>query len=104
MISYCKKCVMPETKPDLGFDKSGVCNACTNFDNRSEVDWIERRVQLESLLDNYKLKSNGNYDCIVPVSGGKDSIYSVVRCMQLGKNRSSDHRLRSSHSNLWLHE
>jgi N-acetyl sugar amidotransferase len=86
MISYCKKCVMPETKPDLGFDKSGVCNACTNFDNRSEVDWIERRVQLESLLDNYKLKSNGNYDCIVPVSGGKDSTYQTIKVLELGLN------------------
>jgi N-acetyl sugar amidotransferase len=77
---------MPETKPDLSFNKNGICNACTNFENRSEVDWIDRRLQLESLLENYRLKSNGNYDCIVPVSGGKDSTYQTIKVLELGLN------------------
>jgi N-acetyl sugar amidotransferase len=86
MITYCTKCVMPETKPDLGFDSEGVCNACKNYENRAEVDWEDRRHQLEELLTKYRVKDSSNYDCIVPVSGGKDSTYQVIKVLELGLN------------------
>lgn len=74
---------MPDTKPDLRLDSEGVCNACRSYENRKAVDWDERRVELDRLLDRYRSKGT-NWDCIVPVSGGKDSTYQVVRMLQLG--------------------
>ena len=75
--------MMPETKPDLSF-KDGVCNACINFDNREKIDWDERKNQLVSILEKYKNKSKNYWNCIIPVSGGKDSTYQVVTALRLG--------------------
>lgn len=85
MIKYCKVCVLPETKPDLWFDENGVCSACLNYQNRTQVDWAKRREELEEVLSRYRSKSN-YWDCIVPVSGGKDSTYQVLRLIELGMN------------------
>lgn len=85
-ITYCRRCVMPETKPDLLIDAEGVCNACRSYESRSEVDWDARSQQLEGILERYRSKDSSNYDCIVPVSGGKDSTYQVLRLLELGAN------------------
>jgi N-acetyl sugar amidotransferase len=77
---------MPDTKPDLSFDDQGVCNACRNFERRGDIDWGGRRRELVELTDRYRNSSGSNWDCIVPVSGGKDSTYQVVRMLQLGLN------------------
>lgn len=77
---------MPETKPDLHIDDEGVCNACRSYESRKAVDWDHRRNELEALLGRYRSKDGSNWDCIVPVSGGKDSTYQVVRMLQLGMN------------------
>lgn len=84
-LKYCTKCLMPETKPDLTFDEEGVCNACRSFENRKEVDWESRKKELEEILAKYKSK-DANYDCIVPVSGGKDSHYQTIKMLELGMN------------------
>lgn len=86
MLTYCKHCVMPDTKPDLMLDQEGVCNACRSYEKRKEVDWDRRHQELLTLLDKYRHKDGSNWDCIVPVSGGKDSTYQVVRMLQLGLN------------------
>jgi N-acetyl sugar amidotransferase len=86
MLRYCKRCVMPDTKPDLLLDAEGVCNACRSYERRTEVDWDSRRQELTRLLDRYRSKDGQRWDCIVPVSGGKDSTYQVVRMLQLGMN------------------
>ena len=85
MLRYCTRCVMPHTKPDLHIDEQGVCSACRAFEKRREVDWDARRATLAGLLERYRNKGS-NWDCIVPVSGGKDSTYQVVRMLQLGVN------------------
>ncbi len=85
-IRYCKRCVMPETKPDLHIDEEGVCNACRSYEQRKAVDWVQRKQELLDILDRYRSKSSSNYDCIVPVSGGKDSHFQVVRMLELGMN------------------
>jgi N-acetyl sugar amidotransferase len=77
---------MPSTKPDLRLDDNGVCNACGAYKNRKEVDWKARRKELEAILGQYKNSDASNYDCIVPVSGGKDSTYQVVQILNLGLN------------------
>ena len=86
MLKYCTRCVMPDTKPDLKLDEQGVCNACRAYEGRKEVDWDARRAELPALLDKYRGKSGSNWDCIVPVSGGKDSTFQVIRILQLGLN------------------
>jgi len=83
MISYCSRCLYPSTKPDLWF-KDGVCGACHAFDLRSNYDWSSGKQVFRDLLrDN---KKNPRYDCIVPVSGGKDSTYQVWRVLKEGFN------------------
>lgn len=86
MLTYCKSCVMPDTKPDLHLDAEGVCNACRSYQRRKEVDWDQRFRELETILSRYRRTDGGNWDCIVPVSGGKDSTYQVVRMLQFGLN------------------
>lgn len=85
-MKYCKRCVMPDTKPDLFLDEDGVCNACRSYERRKDVDWDTRKQELNQVLDKYRSKDGSNYDCIVPVSGGKDSTVQVVRILQLGLN------------------
>ena len=86
MLTYCKSCVMPSTKPDLQLDEDGVCNACRSYEKRQEIDWSVRRNELLSILDRYRNKDGTNWDCIVPVSGGKDSTFQVVELLRLDMN------------------
>lgn len=86
MIRYCVTCLLPETKPDLSLDDRGVCSACTAFEARAEVDWALRKVELIELLSKYRSETESSWDCIVPVSGGKDSTYQVLQLLELGAN------------------
>jgi N-acetyl sugar amidotransferase len=83
MIRYCAHCLYPDTKPDLRFDAQGVCSACAAFVSRAEVDWDRRRQDFKQITDRYRSADGSNYDCIVPVSGGKDSTYQVIRLLEL---------------------
>ncbi|WP_154140343.1 N-acetyl sugar amidotransferase [Photobacterium damselae] len=85
-IKYCSCCMYPETKPDLWFDVSGKCSACHNYENRSEINWENRRKEFEEITSRYRSSDGSNYDCIIPVSGGKDSTYQVIRVLQAGLN------------------
>ena len=69
MITYCTKCLFPNSKPDLLFDDRGVCIACNSYDDRSSIDWGQRRLELDEILNRYRKKDGSNWDCIVPVSG-----------------------------------
>ncbi len=83
MIHYCRRCVMPDTKPDLRMDDQQICNACRSYEQRQSIDWNAREKELLSVLDPYR--SHGQtWDCIIPVSGGKDSTYQVIRMLQYG--------------------
>ena len=84
MIKYCTKCLLPETKPDLHIDENGVCYACRSFLERKDVDWTVRKEELMTLLNKYRSKDGSNYDCIIPVSGGKDSFYQVIKMLEYG--------------------
>jgi N-acetyl sugar amidotransferase len=77
---------MPDTKPDLHLDEQGICNACRNYENRVVIDWESRYQKLLEVLEKYRRPEGNNWDCIVPVSGGKDSTYQVIRILQLGLN------------------
>ena len=83
MISYCSRCLYPSTKPDLWF-RDGICGACHSYDQRAHYDWTTGPEVFRELLRSNK--KNPRYDCIVPVSGGKDSTYQVWRVLQEGFN------------------
>src|SRR5438093_5497145 len=86
MLRYCTRCIMPDTKPDLHLDEEGICSACRAYERRKTVDWDARRRQFLEILATYRRPNGDNWDCIVPVSGGKDSTYQVVRLLQAGLN------------------
>ena len=81
----CTKCLVPETVDTISFDEEGVCSVCRQLEFKADkIDWEDRRLQLAAIIDEYKDK--GPYDCIVPYSGGKDSVfqlYYIVRELKL---------------------
>ncbi len=85
-IRYCKRCVMPDTKPDLHLDEEGICNGCRSFENRKNINWEMRDQELKMILEKYRSKDGSNYDCLIPVSGGKDSTFQVIKMLELGMN------------------
>ena len=76
-MEYCVRCVMPNTKPGVFLDKRGLCNACRSQEMKQQVDWSSRRKELEEIVDKIKATNKSSYDCLVPVSGGKDSWYQA---------------------------
>jgi len=74
-IRYCRRCVNPDTRPNVVFNEDGVCAVCLYEEakQRSVIDWRKRRSDLEEILQWGRANSKGGYDCIVTVSGGKDS-------------------------------
>jgi N-acetyl sugar amidotransferase len=84
-MKICTNCVMPNTKPDLHFDENGVCDACQSQTSKNEeIDWNSREKEFLDLVHNYK--TNLDYDCVIGVSGGKDSTYQVIKVLELGLN------------------
>jgi len=85
-MRYCKRCAMPDTRPGSIFDDKGVCPACINYEKRKTINWEERRKQLRELCDKHR-REDGDYDCVIPVSGGKDSHFLVYTMKEeLGMN------------------
>ena len=71
-VKFCKKCVISNQRPRIVFDEEGVCNACRFSEYKKTIDWNSREDELMKICDQHRSKS-GNYDCVVPSSGGKDS-------------------------------
>lgn len=76
-VRYCIRCCMPETQEGILFDEMGICQACQSSEQKIHINWIEREKQLKKILDEAKMKAGNNYDCILPVSGGKDSTFQM---------------------------
>jgi len=76
-MKFCTKCIMPDTRPGITFDKNGVCIACQNNERKKKINWDARFTELQHLCDKYRRKNPAEYDCIIAVSGGKDSHYQV---------------------------
>lgn len=77
-MKYCSKCVYPGVSATpLTFDENGICSGCRTAGQRDEVNWDERRKKFEKLIERYRSKDGSNYDCIIPVSGGKDSYFQI---------------------------
>jgi len=75
-MKHCKRCVMPDTRPGIKFDEDGVCYPCLNAEKKKSVNWSNRFKELRELCDKYRRK-DGKHDCIITVSGGKDSWFQV---------------------------
>lgn len=82
-MKWCLNCVLPDTRPNIKLDSRGICNACRNHKTKSEINWEKRHSQLLDLVSNVKKVSN-TYDCVIPVSGGKDSTWQTIKCLELG--------------------
>ncbi len=76
-MTYCTRCVMPDTKPGVVMDEFGVCSACRSVEKKRLIDWDARRRELKEICDGVRGTNPLGYDCIVPVSGGKDSTYQA---------------------------
>lgn len=80
-LKSCNNCMLPETYETFEFDEKGVCNVCNSHSKKkSKINWEERLETFEKLIANFRGK--GEYDCLVPFSGGKDStfiLYQIVK-------------------------
>lgn len=87
-LKYCKNCLFPETKPDLFFNEEGLCSACQAAEEKDfKIDWIAKEKAFVEIIATYKKKDNETgYDCIIPVSGGKDSTYQCYMAKKYGLN------------------
>jgi len=80
-MRFCSKCVMPETRPDIIFDNNGICDACHSSEfKKDKIDWKSNEKEFEKLIAKFRNKPGNNYDCVIPVSGGKDSHYQTYVC------------------------
>ena len=91
-VIFCKKCVISNQRPSsvpefrhtrnrdganyLQLDHEGICDACRQAEVKNSINWDERERELKELLNKFR-KNNGQYDCLVPGSGGKDSAYQA---------------------------
>ena len=86
-LQYCTQCLYPSTKPRLTFNAAGVCSACTAFEARQQIDWVKRERDFRGMCEDIHavMQQEGiSYDCIVPVSGGKDSTFQVLKVLEYG--------------------
>ncbi len=82
-MRYCDLCVLPDTRPNLVIGDDGVCNACKSHGSKPSIDWRSREEDFAHLVTHAKRQSS-RYDCLIPVSGGKDSTWQVVKCLEYG--------------------
>lgn len=77
-MKFCARCLYPETHPlNLIIDDEGVCSGCRIHEEKDVFDWNARGQKLKSILEGYRNSNSTNYDCIIPVSGARDSFFIV---------------------------
>lgn len=76
-LKYCVRCCLPDTNESIDFDEMGICKACRASEQKMHINWAERQQMLEKILNHYRERAGNNYDCMVPISGGKDSIFQL---------------------------
>ncbi len=84
-MKYCKKCLMPDTRPGIRFDENEICYPCINYKKIKTTNWEQRRKELEILCDKHRGCNGNYYDCIIAVSGGKDSHFQVYYMKEVMK-------------------
>lgn len=76
-LRYCTRCCVPETQEGIKFDEMGICQACQSSEQKIHINWVEREKKLRKILNDAKARAGNNYDCIIPISGGKDSTFQL---------------------------
>jgi len=87
-LTYCSRCVYPANHPlHLTFDADGVCSGCRVHEEKDILDWRERADRLRALFDGYRARTRTIHDCIIPVSGARDSHFIVHTVKHVFKMR-----------------
>ena len=76
-LKYCTRCCMPSSNEGMQFDELGVCLACRAQEQKMRINWKTSENELRKIFEEYQEKADDNYDCIVPISGGKDSVFQL---------------------------
>src|SRR5690606_10197886 len=77
-MNYCSRCLYPSNHPlNITFDNKGICSGCITHEEKDQLDWQERFEALKKLTAQFKKNSKAPYDCIVPVTGARDSYFIV---------------------------
>ena len=79
-MKYCSKCVYPFATVNLNIEDDGVCSSCRTFEAFEKIpeeNWAKRKDKLKEIIEASRKKNQSNYDCLIPVSGGKDSYYQA---------------------------
>jgi hypothetical protein len=77
-VQYCIRCCIPATQEGVKFDEMGICQACQSSEQKIHINWVEKDKELRKIFADAKAKAGNNYDCIVGISGGKDSTISIA--------------------------
>ena len=83
MPIYCKSCILPDTRPGVRLGQEGICNGCHNARYKAEIDWAARAEEFSELIAAAKARGS-TYDCVIPASGGKDSHWQLITCLEHG--------------------
>lgn len=74
-LRYCIRCCLPETMEGISFDEIGICTLCRSSEEKMHISWEDRRAKLDAIVDSFR--SDDHYDCMLPMSGGKDSTFQA---------------------------
>lgn len=78
-VKVCKRCVQPDTRPGIYFNEEGICGACLYHEEvEKKIDWDTRQKELKEITEGAKKTTKANYDCVVGVSGGKDTTLQAL--------------------------
>lgn len=86
-MKYCKRCVYPAVAVNLSFDDEGICSSCRTFEAFNQLSsefWDGRRKRFEDIINERLSRNTGEFDVLIPVSGGKDSYFQTHVCKQYG--------------------
>ena len=84
-MKYCNNCILPDTRPNISIMSDGKCSACHYHFTKKKINWKNRKKIFEKIVKTLK-KKNYLYDCLIPVSGGKDSTWQVLKILSYGLN------------------
>lgn len=86
-ISRCERCILPSALPSVKLNENGLCNNCQRYENLS-AEWLRNKsrkaIKLKELVQRIQ-KKNKAYDCLIPLSGGKDSTYALYHFAKVHK-------------------
>lgn len=95
-LQYCTRCCLPETMEGITFDDFGVCSPCRSSEDKMHINWKEKQSELIEILN--KFKNKNYYDCLLPISGGKDSTFQAYVLDEVYKINS----LAVTHGTNWM--